>query len=443
MLSSLVGWLLVYAALSAEDAASLQVRQWVRQLDAPQATQRDAAEQGLLQMGPAALDILPDTATGLSAEAIHRLTRIRQQLQQRRSAATIQPSTVTLSTTATVPEVLEAIARQTENPLSFPQWSETSRRQMIAVDFHQRPFWSALDEVLQRAGLALETFSGLRVIESGSRSRFREHVQYHGPFRLEPIEIHARRDLRESQSGQLLLTLRVAWEPRLRPIGVQQKLRDLRAVDESGLALQTTSPLATEDLLQGARAVGANPILSFKLPPRSSQRIALLQGKLHFTLPGRVEAFRFPLSGKPQNISKRIGAATVVLESVRQVPLNPAAAELLAQVRRQRLGPQAPPVQPDPAAWQVRMRVRFDRPGTALESHRLWITENAAYLQGADGRRIANFRVEATQQTEDEFGAAYLFDVPGAIEDYVFVYESPTAILEHVLDYQLKDIPLP
>jgi len=260
---------------------------------------------------------------------------------------------------------------------------------------------------------------------------------------VQPIQIDARQDLRFGQPGQLMLTVQVLWEPRLRPIAVQHRMRDVQAVDDQGQTLQVTSPLAVEDMLQAQGQVASGASLSFRLPPRSVQRIALLRGEFRFTLPGRKEAFRFDGLVRSGDASKRIGAATVVLESARRLQLNTAAAELMERLRRQRLGRDAPPVASQPTAWQVRMRVRFDRPGTALESHRLWILENAAYLEGRDGRRLEGFRSETTRQTENEFGAAYLFDVSGPIEDYAFVYESPTAILEHAVEYKLKDIPLP
>jgi len=443
MFQLFAGVVLAAAVFGADDAIAIEVRDLVMQLDAPQSALREAAEQRLIRLGPAILGLLPEPSAGLSAETSHRLGRVRQQLQEARAEAAVEPATVTLKTSATVAEVLEAVSRQTGNPMSLDGLGPDSARRAISVDFDRRPFWPALDEVLRTAGLALETYNALRVVAAGSKRPSTDRVQYQGPFRIEPTQIDARRVLHSAPSGRLMLAVQVLWEPRLRPISLQHRMRDVQAVDDQGQALQVTSPLAVEDMLQAQGQVASAATLSFGLPPRTSQRIALLRGEFRFTLPGRKEAFRFDRLAQARNLSQRIGAATVVLESAGPLRLDAAAAELMERLRRHRLGADAQTPASPPTAWQVRMRVRFDRPGTALESHRLWILENAAYLEGRDGKRLEAFRSEATRQTENEFGAAHLFDVPGPIENYAFVYESPTAILEHAVEYKLKDIPLP
>jgi hypothetical protein len=50
--------------------------------------------------------------------------------------------------------------------------------------------------------------------------------------------------------------------------------------------------------------------------------------------------------------------------------------------------------------------------------------------------------LETTRQAKNEVGNAYLFDVP-AIEGLSWVYETPAAIVDLPVEYEIKDIELP
>ena len=93
--------------------------------------------------------------------------------------------------------------------------------------------------------------------------------------------------------------------------------------------------------------------------------------------------------------------------------------------------------------WEVRIRVRFDDAGNALESHRTWIFDNPAYLEGPDGKTIAPNGYETMAQSENEVGVAFFFTVPIPIDQYNFVYKTPGSIITRGYEYELKDIPLP
>ena len=93
-------------------------------------------------------------------------------------------------------------------------------------------------------------------------------------------------------------------------------------------------------------------------------------------------------------------------------------------------------------AWEVRMRVRFDKAGSSLESFRTWIFNNEAYLVGADKKPIAHSGFQTTKQTEDEVGIAYLFDLPNGPDGLTFVYKTPAMLNSVPLDYELKDLRL-
>jgi hypothetical protein len=95
------------------------------------------------------------------------------------------------------------------------------------------------------------------------------------------------------------------------------------------------------------------------------------------------------------------------------------------------------------AVWELHMRFALDEDNGALQSHRGWVFQNISYLVDKDGQRIENAGFETTRQTENEVGVAYLFDLPGDLTGLKWVYETPAAIVDVPVEYELKDIELP
>ncbi len=110
ILVMIVAWL-GQAATQADEAMKLEVRRLVRQLDAAQLAQRDAAEAALLKLGPKVLDLLPAASERTSAEVQQRVGRVRQQLQRAAAEAAVQTAKITLRAEAMpLSEVLRALA---------------------------------------------------------------------------------------------------------------------------------------------------------------------------------------------------------------------------------------------------------------------------------------------------------------------------------------------
>ena len=115
----------------------------------------------------------------------------------------------------------------------------------LKVHFDKTPFWPALDQVLDQAGLTVYPFAergekaAISVtsrfpnkLPSISRSRRVGRACYSGPFRFEVVSVVARRDFRPQRAGSLSVNVEIAWEPRLRIIGLSQRMADVKAVDE-------------------------------------------------------------------------------------------------------------------------------------------------------------------------------------------------------------------
>ena len=89
------------------------------------------------------------------------------------------------------------------------------------------------------------------------------------------------------------------------------------------------------------------------------------------------------------------------------------------------------------------MRLAFDKADGALDSHRGWMFNNKAYLLDPMGEKVEMAGFETTRQTQQDLGVAYFFDIPTDPKGYTFVYETPGAILNMPVKYELKNLPLP
>lgn len=409
------------AAAVADDDLRLEVRRLVRQLNAPRLAQREAAEEELLKLGPGVLDLLPTVTDRTPAEVKQRLGRIRQKLQLAAAQAATRPSLITLSGDALpLSKVLAALEKQSGNRIvDFrKRFGQEVTDPKLTVHFDKVPFWKALHQILVQADLMLYPFGEERAITLVARGDAQlpraDTASYGGPFRFEPLRIIAIRDFRQRDGESLRLTLSVAWEPRLKPISLRQRMADLKATDENGDPLAVDESQAELEVPAG-NDTSVELTLPLKLPPREVKRIASLKGKLLAIVPGKVETFTFDKLMDAKNVEKRIAGVTVTLEQARK----------------------------NGAIWEVRMRVRFDEAGVALESHRNWVFNNEAYLEGPDGKPIPYDALETTRQTENEVGIAYGFVLETPPEKHKFVYKTPGVIMAMGFDYEIKDVKLP
>jgi len=425
ILSTLASWLVAlvtWAAAPAPAAEALpaSVERLVEQLDAPQLARREAAQEQLEKLGPAVLPLLPENRDVTSAEVRARLDRLRQRLQQQSARTALAGAAITLEAREMpLADVLAALAKQSGNALVDyrERFGQKPTNPPLDVAFRQTPFWEALDTVLDQAQLSVYPFGESQAISVVARGQQvpRQQGVYRGPFRLEPVSILAQRDLREPRNRSLRLTVEIAWEPRLKPINFQQRLADLTISDDSGQPLAVGDTQATLELPVKPGLATAEMVLPLALPRRGQQSIARLDGVLQVQMPGPVEEFRFEHAGASRRAEKRIAQAAVNLDEVHK----------------------------SGSVWEVRMRVRFDAAGDALDSYRGWIFQNPAYLVAPDGTKKSYGALETTRQTKNEVGIAYHFEVGPDPPDFAFVYETPAAITLLKIDYRFENIPLP
>jgi len=419
--SILLAGLLAGQVGASGDSLELEVRRLVRQLDAPQLAEREQAEKRLVELGPDVLDRLPPITDRTPAEIRQRLGRVRFQLERALAELVVRGSRVTLSGAALpLGKVLAALEEQTGNSIAGGRFDRPDAPQpVLSVDFDDSLFWPALDEVADKAGLTIDPYAVEGAIQLAPRvgepRPRREAAAYSGPFRFEPVRIEAIRDLRDPAGQSLRLTLEVAWEPRLAPITLQQRMADVRAIDAEGNPLPVDSRQAQLEVPVRPDSIAVPLVIPLALPGRDVTRIARLEGSLSVLVPGKIETFRFDNLEGAENVEKRAAGVTVFLDKVRK----------------------------NNSIWEVLVRVRFDAAAGALASHRNWIYENEAHLENPQAEPVPFDAFETTRQTENEVGMAYLFAIDDPLAGYQFVYKTPGLILSRTIDYQIEDVPLP
>jgi hypothetical protein len=397
------------------------VQRWVRQLDDNAAAKRDAAEQALIALGPAALKLLPPVTSKTPTEVKVRLERVRRALENAAAESAAEASVVTLQGTVPLSQALLAVEQQTKNKLVDlrEKFGQQRTDPQIQVNFDKTPFWKALDQILDQAGLTLYRYGGQPgtvafVSRGAGPQEGAPIIGYSGLFRFEGVRIQATRDLRNAANQSLRLALEVTWEPRLSPILVQLPLADLRAQDEAGQAVAIDGQLGKLE----APVESTVPIVELQVPlvppKRSVEKIASLNGTLLALVPGQIETFEFADLEQAKGVEQRRAGVAVTLEQRKNLHV-----------------------------YELRLRVRFDKAENALESHRGWIYSNEAYLVDADGKQVDNDGYQAFLQEANEVGVAYLFAHEPGLKGCKFVYKTPATLVKVPASFTLQDIPLP
>lgn len=411
------------AAKGADADLATKVKVLVRQLDGDEQAKREAAEKELVALGADVLPLLPAISARTPAEMKTRLTRVRTALMKVAIEATTKTVLVSLSGEMLVSQAFAELTKQSGNELVDyrERMNQEVRDPIIKVDLKDVPFWQALDTVLDAANLSLYNYDeekgALAYVARGEEAVPRiGHAAYSGLFRLEPTRIEAVRDLRNPANRSLKLTLDAAWEPRVRPIVLEQPLDEVSATDEAGGAIIVDGSEGKLEVPVEANNSAVELDIPLQSPERSVKQIASIKGKLTAVVLGRVESFEFADIDKQKAAELERGGATVIVDSCRK----------------------------NGDIYEVNMRVAFDKASNALESHRGWIYNNECYLTDPKGNRIDNSGVEATLLADNEVGLSYKFDLENATPaGHKFVYRTAAAIIRVPVEFELKGIDLP
>lgn len=279
-------------------------------------------------------------------------------------------------------------------------------------------FWQAVDRIADQAGLDVDFYAGdrqtLHLMERPEDRPDRSaSAIYAGVYRIEPRAVVTRRDLIRPRLSQLQVTIQIAWEPGLTPIGLSLPIEAIEGEldDGSGLVPQATGRLIE---VKTHREIASSDFsLPLELPESRGSNISRLRATVRAMLPGPTGRFELSL-GDPR-AAETIGDLTVRIEGIRQTD----------------------------ALLETRLGIELEDAGRALESHRQWVFENRATVIRPDGGETRHVGMEVYRQTLSGVGVAYLFDLSDPPADLKLVYESPTSVRQDETTFELRDIGLP
>jgi hypothetical protein len=392
------------------------VLEWVDELDAPSLSTRKAAEQNLIEAGPAALEFLPESKSGVSIEAAERLTRVRKALKTIRTKSETKSGAIRirLNDVSTLGEALEAISRDSGTEFEY------DGDESVAVSPVDAPlsFWHAVDLVLDETNLDINFYGGdqgvLQLVprEDERPSRV-DSAAYAGVYRIEPNLVTSRRNLSQPSLSGLNVSVEISWEPRLTPIGLTIPIAQLTGRLDDDQILRPQESGETIDVATSSEIAFSEFYLPMKLPAEQPNNIEALSGIIRALLPGKQQSFELAL--KEQNAKLKIDSMTVQVETVRKNgPLH-----------------------------EVRVGVSLEDADRSLESHRHWIYENEVYMVRKDGSRADHLGFEVYRQAKSGIGIGYLFDIGDTVEESTLVYKSATAVIPNEVPFVIQDITLP
>ena len=411
-----------------------QITKLVEQLDAADAADRDAAEKQLVELGlqdksaaagEAFVALLPKPNDEMPQEVQVRLTRIGSEIRSRLAKQSIEGTTVTLDVTdAPLDEVLKEIEKQTGNRVTDyrEQFGQETADKKVTYSGKEKPFWEALDTILDAAQMSPYNDSGeanLAIIDrdQGVLRRGGGRAVYAGPFRIEATGASSQRGIRSPDQSGLSVDWEISWEPRLRPIGLALNAADLKVVCDDGRETPAVDGDVVFSVEVPSGSHAADVTVSLQLPARKSEKLATIEGRMTALVPGRMAELKFDNLAAAKEVTQRAGEVVVTLDRV---------------VKNQ-------------ALWEIHMRLSVESSDAALDVNSGWVFQNLATLVDKKGEPLDNAGFETTLQTEDEVGFAYFYELPEGrdLKDYTWVYRTPASIIAVPVEFKLENVPLP
>jgi hypothetical protein len=401
-----------------------KVDRLVAELDAELRRTRDAARESLLALGPSILPLLPDERAVASAATRDSVRQIRMRLERQSALATLAASRVTLHGRFPLREILNQLAAQTGNQFESTGIDAGILRRELSIDDESRPFWSACDDVIHKAGLAYAPVhkpGRLKLLPAAQAHGGPElAVAENGTFRLSVLSAELRPSLGESRN-----VLRINWsliaEPRLRPLFATIQADRLVVRASPSNVLKPVSPQAKWEISMGEGTQVLRLDSDFECPAGAEPAVVEFRGSLRVEMAAGPQRIVFENLSSGRREKQRAGGVTVALRNVEF----PASNEKRGTAR-------------------VEISLAYDQGGPAFESYRTWMYHNEAALESKTGRRIGPGPLVSTRQQGDgSVAVEYNFaDVDATPGDYRFVYIAPTLIADLPVDFEFPRIPV-
>ena len=322
-----------------------------------------------------------------------------QEKEAARQAGTA--STVTRSGSVTPSELKRLFQTQTGQSVRFAKGLHDSA---FTVKWNDTPFWTAVAELESATGaIATGDRADHALVLQPRSAGANPSIASSGPCRVEIVRHTLRSNLVDPSQAILQVRWRIRTEPRLRPLFVGVADADCSLTDGQRTFLPL-SPDARRDI-PGDRWEGSELDTAFEVPRDIETK------NLAVTLAGEVKVAAIPLPltftdlDRPNPAEQRRGAASGKLGNLLFLK--------------------------DARSFGFELTLNYDRGGPEFESHRLWIYQNAAWLEHkTTGQRIRASAVELKETTRTGGVLGFGFDdFEGQPSDYRFVYEAPSLII--------------
>ena len=399
------------------------VDELIRLLDAPTLSERSQAERRILDLGPAALPMLPSPELIESVSARESVRRIRSQLERRAARESSRASVVTLTGDFPIDQLLQEIQKQTGNQISLENLQSDSKPKIMHVAWTRSTFWESLDDLCQQGNLRWHFVENSPVIHVNDPLAVNSRVlsvQRTGPFRLAIDEVELRPIVGEQQQQLVRVRGRLSIEPRLRPLFLSTAAADLKATANDSRPLSAWNPDARYEhpVGDGSRDIRLQWDFSLSEPIPISE--IAIRGRIYCQIAASIERIVFDQTSMTRGTVRRRGGVAVRLKDVAIETADSGGLNA-----------------------EIGLSVSYDTGGPAFESHRTWIFHNAAYLEMKGGVKTSFINFETTQQSDGAVGVTYFWSKLAEPRDqYRFVYEAPTLIINVPVDIELGKIPV-
>lgn len=256
--------------------------------------EREKAQRELIALGKPARTVMKRAVTTTDNPEVER--RLEVLIAKLERDELLRPRTVTFKGTKPIAELLRVIGREAGYKVDG---SPNDEKQTLAVDWKDTPFWVALDEVCNAAGMTAQIYDngdGNPPVTVYANDTFDPHVSHDGPFRLLATNLALSRTLQLSGlprkgppvAGQSSLSLNVMLyaEPKNPLLGVQPAVVTT-AVDDTGTSLIPGDEAAQRTSYyqpSNYRASYQYLYVNLAKPGRDATVIKELRGKVRVTL---------------------------------------------------------------------------------------------------------------------------------------------------------------
>src|SRR5262249_52956143 len=321
-------------------------------------------------------------------------------------------------------EALRQLAKQTEITVEDRRRKEEADDPELKLNLANVTFWQALDAIAKEADLRVSLYQRDGKIALVDGPHIELPVSYSGMFRCVVRRITAVHDL-ETDLRFCVVNLEIAWEPRFRPLFVENRPQELVVKDDK------QKEVAMEDRGSGRLPVtGGNAAvveLHLSAPPRAPARLGLLKGTLSLVGSTKMLTFEFDTLAKEKAAKEPKQTRDGVTVLLSKIDLS------------------------EKTHWTVVVSLDYPSDGPKFESFQSWVVNNEIQLQRTVGQdKVSNngYSLDSlgsnkavityyfTEQMKKKFGG-------GKPEEWKVVYRAPAPFTEVTVPFEFKDVPLP